>query len=74
MREYTLQYMLDYDWIRITAVYDSYEAAMSHAKDLLCDGHIVRLLVRDTKHSETWYTTKLVDGAIKMHHSTRCPE
>lgn len=73
-REYTLQYMLDYDWMRVTAVYRNIEDLQIHACDLLMQGRIVRLLARDPR-TRAWYTVKLrSDGGIMLDLPVNCPE
>ena len=56
MREYSVQYLLDYDWFRVTAVYDTLEGALYHANQLLIQGRIIRLIAREDEGM--WHTIK----------------
>ena len=58
--EFSIQFLLDNDWHRVSAIYDFCEDALIHAKDLLQDGYVVRIIGRSNKSdSKVWYTIKL---------------
>ena len=80
MREYTIQYLLDMEWFRITAVYDDFDGALQHGKDLLSMGHICRVLgrtknIRIPSEPFAWYTIKSgVDNRIELDNPVyTCP-
>ena len=76
MKEYTIQYLQDNDWLRVSAVYDDISKCLIHAGDLLESGHIVRLLARNTSDpSITWFTIEWLDGRIVLKRPVHyCPK
>lgn len=64
MFDFTVQYLQDNDWIRITAIYENVHNCLSHAGDLLESGHVVRLLARIPSRDLTWHTIEWLDGRI----------
>lgn len=75
--EFTIQYLIDYDWHRITAVYDSSEDVRKHAADLVMDGYIIRVLVRRANvPQKTWWTITLRDDGLLKQDTPiyTCPE
>lgn len=54
--DFTIQYLFEEDWNRVTAIYSNLESVLHHANDLLKQGKAVRLLVRySTSPSKHWY-------------------
>jgi hypothetical protein len=54
--QFTVQYLEEQDWIRVTAVYDNADSALYHATDLLEMGKCVRLLIRNREIGCAWHT------------------
>jgi hypothetical protein len=76
--EFSVQYMIDCDWHRVSAIYEYLNQAADHGKDLLMNGSICRLIGRSTTPGrETyWYTVKIdavtgrigLDNPIPFHY------
>ena len=76
MREYTIQYFQNSDWIRITAIYETFQSVLDHATQLLVKGHVVRIIARDSNRGKVWHTIKLshLDAIILDKPLYGCPE
>lgn len=74
-REYTIQYMEEQDWVRIGAIYETIDSVLYHAKDILAQGRVVRILTRNRNHSKVWHTMKITNGAIVLNNPVYgCPQ